>query len=794
MNPLVQTLLPLCRRMRRDVFIQKYPNNPPEMRFIKSKEPLAMEDLERHLDQTKAYIIGQYQIEPGASTTHVAVLDLDSHKGEVTWSEMCRVATGIAVKCRSYGLLASPWRSGGGQGIHLWFQWETPQDAYSVRALLREMIADVDGRSFVDGSAGVGKGEIEIFPRQDEVEEGRFGNQVWLPGGRKSCLLLEGGNDGYIEASLQDMAAYQWPVSDAIVVRERPVRQQRENKVSEDQGRNASNNEAFHANSAEISRLREIVFTLKDYSYERWVAVGMALHDHSNGAEWAMNLWDEWSKMDPAGYKGLKEIKAKWKSFRNSGRDGSVTIRTVEAWAREAGWCEDISADFVDLDAKSARERTIYEAYIGDVAHITVNGGVGGSATGSAILAEDAPLPAMRRNQNGEILATLQNAQIWLSTPHACREMIKYDNFRDEIMFAPANDPTGWRPFKDVDFTRVRLAMESRGFKAVSREMAKDVVKMVAEQNCFDTAITWLEGLEWDGVPRIDTFMSQYFSAERGKYSEAVSRYMWSALAGRVLKPGVKADMVPVLIGLQGVGKTAGLIELVPSEDFYESVNLLERDADMSRRMRGKLVMEIGELKGLHSRDMETIKEFITRTHESFRPLYGEFFKKYPRRGIFIGTSNLEEFLADSTGNRRWLPLRCGKVNVEALRHDRLLIWAEARELFKKNGIMWRDAQDLGAKVHDDHRMGDIWRDEIVEWYYGIGKHAAVPFKPSEKEYITTHDVFKYALGLDIRQIKRGDEMRLSSVLRELGFTKDRTRSGNKRLWVWIKTESSNIP
>jgi predicted P-loop ATPase len=83
-------------------------------------------------------------------------------------------------------------------------------------------------------------------------------------------------------------------------------------------------------------------------------------------------------------------------------------------------------------------------------------------------------------------------------------------------------------------------------------------------------------------------------------YTRAVSRYLWTALAGRIVTPGVKADMVPILVGGQGVGKSTGVSAMCPSNEFFTEVSFHEKEDDLARRMRGRLVGEIGELRGLH--------------------------------------------------------------------------------------------------------------------------------------------------------------------------------------------------
>ncbi len=393
-------------------------------------------------------------------------------------------------------------------------------------------------------------------------------------------------------------------------------------------------------------------------------------------------------------------------------------------------------------------------------------------------------MPALARNKAGEILATVGNLEAVLMREDICGEYIRFDNFRDEIMYAPVEDAGQWRAFTDVDYTRLRIHLERNNFKAIAKEMIRDVVHRVADLRHFDTAIAWLGGLTWDGVPRVENFLRDYFGAGDDAYTRSVSLYMWTAMAGRVMQPGVKADMVPVLVGQQGVGKSYGVAELAPSFEFCETIDLMDRDADLARRMRGKIIIEFGELRGLHGRDMEGIKEFITRTYESWVPKYQEFAKKYPRRCVFIGTTNQEEFLADTTGNRRWLPVRCGKVNVDGIRNDRLQLWAEARELFELLGVMWSSAQELAADVHSEHRVTDVWV-EAIQQYLETPDIDGV--SPATRNNLRVSEILQHALGFDLRQIKRGDEMRVAASLRELGFVRKNLRVEGKTGWFWVK-------
>lgn len=393
---------------------------------------------------------------------------------------------------------------------------------------------------------------------------------------------------------------------------------------------------------------------------------------------------------------------------------------------------------------------------------------------------EPLPLPAFSRDRSGRIEATMKNLQMALLRPDFCGMQIRYDQFRDEIMWAPDGDDQ-WAAFTDSDYSRLRIQLERRGFKPVGRELIRDSVLLVADDHPFDSAQTWLDQQTWDGTPRVEQFLARYFGAEDTPYTRAVSKYLWTALAGRVVTPGVKADMVPILVGGQGVGKSTGVAAMCPATDFFTEVSFHEKEDDLARRMRGRLIGEIGELRGLHTRELETIKAFITRTHESWVPKYREFAVNFPRRIVFVGTTNKDEFLADDTGNRRWLPVRVHQADVDAIRRDRLQLWAEGRAMYDLIGIDYQDAEGLAGAVHDEHTIRDHWEEAIDLWL--DEPDPLTGDTPRARKFLRLGDVLKGALGLDSKHVARREESRAASALRTLGYERKKVRDGDRLIW-----------
>lgn len=404
--------------------------------------------------------------------------------------------------------------------------------------------------------------------------------------------------------------------------------------------------------------------------------------------------------------------------------------------------------------------------------------------------AEPAPLPAFKRDRNGRIEATVDNVTMALRRPDYTGMEIRFDQFRDEIMWAAKAGQ--WQPFTDPDYVRLRIVLEKRGFKPIGRELIRDVVLYVASENPFDSAQVWLDGLKWDGVPRVEQFLQRYFSAEDTDYTRAVSTYLWTALAGRVTTPGCKADMVPILVGAQGAGKSTAVAAMAPAVEFFCEVSFHEKDEDLARKMRGRLVAEIGELRGLHTKELEAIKAFITRTHENWIPKYREFAVQFPRRLVFVGTTNKDEFLADETGNRRWLPVKVAGVDVEAIRRDRLQLWAEARELYAVLGVEWKGAESLAGEAHAEHMIADTWAESVGSWLDEAD--ALTGETPRDRKFLRVSDVLKGALRFDDKQIGRREEMRIGAVLRALGYARKKLRVDGYPAWVFVPTSTVSVP
>jgi len=714
---LLDNVQPLIERVRTDVTAAKTDQG---MRW--THQSLTEAHLTKHFNGGPAR--GCAPIKNGESTTRSALFDLDAHDQATSWDDMIGIASRLTESMNAFSLAPIAFRSSGGHGVHLFMIWDEPQDAHSVIKYLEALLQSI---GFENGTGGVDQKQIEIFPKQDSVDQDGYGNQFILPLAGESRPL-----EAMLGFEVMDKTyPVVWEVSDPVIHKEKEIYAHRATR------------DAMSLEHLE----RCLDFIDPDLPHDDWVKVLMGIHYESSGSAAGLELAVNWSARGEK-YVNENEVNGKWRSFRRDPSSNVISGEFITGLARSEGW---VDPNMFELVSDQPNRQV-----------------------------------SLARNKNGEAVSSLNNVLLALSDVQIADRLICYDEFKDEIVWTLTGERE-FQTFRDTHYTEMRRQLEQKDFKTISRELMRDAVHYIAEQNKIDTAIEWIERLTWDGVPRVKTFFETYFSAESSEYTQSVGEYLWSSMAGRVIEPGVKCDMVPILVGAQGVGKSMGVAALVPSADFATEISFSEKEDDLSRKMRGRLVAEIGELRGLHTREMTTIKQFVTRTHENWIPKYREFATTFPRRLVFIGTTNEDQFLADATGNRRWLPMRVGQVDVEAIKRDVDQLWAEGVNLFKANRVMHQAASRLAVRSHDEFMYVDQLSTAVEQWFDRPNPITGIA--PRDEHFVLIHDVLVKACGFEPRQILRRDEMRVGNILKTMGWARKQIRVEGERRYVYQKED-----
>lgn len=312
----------------------------------------------------------------------------------------------------------------------------------------------------------------------------------------------------------------------------------------------------------------------------------------------------------------------------------------------------------------------------------------------------------------GNYMATIHNAKMILSHDPLLKGKIRKNEFTKKYRVfgaLPWNTDERERDWEDNDDSGLRYYIE-KVYQIKGKANIEDAWGLVANENRYHPVRDYLESLVWDGVPRVETLFIEFMGAEDNAYTRAVSRIALTAAVARIFAPGIKYDNVVVLVGPQGCGKSTILKKL--GRDWFSDTLTTMQGKEAYEQIQGFWIIEIGELAAMKRYEVETVKQFTSKSEDSYRAAYGHHVETHKRQCVFFGTTNTYDFLKDMTGNRRFFPVdvhpeKAAKDvwnDLDAKTVDQ--IWAEAVSLFR-NGekfYLWdEDIKRMAEEVQDSH-------------------------------------------------------------------------------------------
>jgi predicted P-loop ATPase len=249
----------------------------------------------------------------------------------------------------------------------------------------------------------------------------------------------------------------------------------------------------------------------------------------------------------------------------------------------------------------------------------------------------------------------------------------------------------------------------SEHYCLTGKQAILDANDLVISQNSYHPVRDYLRGLVLDGAPRLDTLLCDYLGAEDSELIRAMTRKHFTAAVARVMVPGCKYDYVLTLIGPEGLGKSSLIRYMGKDEWFDDSLTSIE-GKDGMEQIRGKWLVEFGELTNYKKSTSEAYKAFISKQEDSYRPAYGRKTEVYPRQCVFFATTNEKAFLKGDTGNRRFWTVECGldlptKDIWDDLPGEVDQIWAEAVRRWRDREPLYlsHELQLLAAQLQETH-------------------------------------------------------------------------------------------
>lgn len=310
------------------------------------------------------------------------------------------------------------------------------------------------------------------------------------------------------------------------------------------------------------------------------------------------------------------------------------------------------------------------------------------------------------------------------------------------------------------------------------RQNIEDFVRLLSLQKAINPIRDWLDSLRWDGSPRLNDWLTKYAGVEFNDYTCAVGRIVLIGAVKRIYEPGCKFDYMMILEGEQGTRKST-LVETLGGEWFVD-MSFKDDEVRIIEEMRGAWIIEIADLSGFRKTDIDWLKSFLTRKYDRCRLAYGRASKDFPRQSIFIGTTNPSGdnvYLRDDTGNRRYLPVACGKIDIEGLRENRNQLFAEAVIKYKEGEKIYLEsnAVEIATKQQQDRQNEDVWVGRVREYLI-------------TKNIFTTVDILDGCLGIPASKITLADQQRVGRIMRKLKWLRKQNQYGE---WEY---HNPNVP
>lgn len=584
---------------------------------------------------------------------------------------------------------------------------------------MKKMIKDE--RSLVMAFASPRGNGLKVVLRGPIAEDAETHRKFWEIG----AALVEGQTCEKIDRSGSDVCRLCFLSSDPSMIEGKGIEFEEGKTVDDDVMAGVPEPKAdFSGYTSHV--VREMLWTIgSELPYDKWRNIIWSVVSHFGKHDWVREMLVQWSK-ETGGEKAMKDETAFEAIYGAKGK--GITLASLIQLAKKAGW----------IDWRKQ----------------------------------------MRRDEEGELLHDDANLRVILENHPDFKGRVWMDSITQMQSMSPRDKVVSCTISKDGGPIEEHVAFDvlcdiqrnlGLGFKGTRTVLTALVA--ISKQNVRNLRKEWIEGLTWDGVPRIGRLFIDGFGAEDVERNEALATAFMAGAAARVLKPGASVQVMPILVGPQGCGKSSGIAALCPERDWFcDSFIDFESKAGYEVVLRATIV-ELSEMSAIKKADMEKVKQFVTQQSVRFRAPYEKQTQDHDATWVFIGTTNEEEFLKDTSGNRRFAPIKIYNARVEQvvkwIETNRDQLWAEAAVLAKRGLKEGKDMWNVPKKFWDElmliaerSREKDPWEDPLREYSEAmIRKHGTI-----DK---TIHDI---ALESGVVMRNRSDELHMGKMLRFVGW------------------------
>ena len=359
--------------------------------------------------------------------------------------------------------------------------------------------------------------------------------------------------------------------------------------------------------------------------------------------------------------------------------------------------------------------------------------------------------------------------------------VFRYNTGNQKIEFHPI-ERNNFKDLNDRYFNSIKLQLGLENIQCSKDNLQTIIHSCLWDE--YDPFMDYLNNLpEWDGHDYIAD-MAATIHTDDDDYWQWCFKKWNVAFVACIAVDNIVNQTAPILCGLQGGGKSTWFLNLLPQEwnNYFFSGYLEPKEKDTLIKLSQLCLFCMDEGENMKKRNVEAIKEIITKPRIVVRPAYHRYTENYPRRCSFCGTTNNTEILYDTTGNRRFLCQNVLSIDLEKQKNINLnQLYAQAYQLFRTGFQYWfgSDEQAIVEQHNVKFRAVSV-EEELILTYFepcNDGDEGA--------KRMQAHEILAY-LQMKVPGTKLTQE-KVGKILSSKGFDKKKSNVSK-----WIVRERKN--
>ena len=381
-------------------------------------------------------------------------------------------------------------------------------------------------------------------------------------------------------------------------------------------------------------------------------------------------------------------------------------------------------------------------------------------------------------NRDGTGVLTITNFKAFLNREGYSIKLNKINRKYEFDGFWEATNNKAALPENAPEIMRDKLQTE---LKKTDINHVMSLSALIAANNAYNPILDIIQAETWDGVDRVKELFTA-LRITRPIYQTAFRKWLYQCYCGlhNEIYNAFSLDTVLILQGEQGTGKTRLFEKLALKREYFgEGVSIDTTNKDSIINATSVWITELGEIGSTFKRDQDKLKAFISSAIDRFRPPYGRANMEYPRMTSFCGTTNDDEFLTDTTGNRRYMIISLEKglvIDMDWLKKfNAKQLWAQIMAEVEKQ-------RQEGARYESIFRLSRSQLNELAEFNENYLKPIAgeqevrdilqeLKLRKNDIKPITATEFIKQN-----PELKRYSSNQIGKVLQKLGLKQDRLR------------------